>query len=179
LGRHVVVGWDNLCVALDPTWIGVIGAGIGAMAAGLTGLGTAVVQRLAARDQRKHDADEAKVKREADAEAAKAQREHEDALHRQQQAIDKLEQRRETITHWRTQLEEAGSVFTSWRARSPSSDQYRPNIVGQGWFEELRGYLPETSRYVGRTDVYCDPETVTALSIEISRIERRWTAEAD
>jgi hypothetical protein len=61
-------------MALEPAWIGVIGTGIGALVTGIPAFGSAVVQSVSARGQRKHEVQQAQAKREADAADAKRQR---------------------------------------------------------------------------------------------------------
>lgn len=178
----------NARVALDPLWIGVVGAGIGAFAGGLPTVWTAVVNAVSARGQRQHDAAEAKAQREADAAEAKAQREHENTLRRRQVAAQLLSERQVKIHSWRENLRYARNEHQSWQQGlmniegepSPVHRQRleRPNVVGEEWFEELRGLLPEDSVYRDTTAVFCDLDTVTELSQEIGRLEREWTAEA-
>ena len=160
---------------MEPAWIGVIGTGIGALAGGIPALGTAIVQSLSARAQRKHDAAEAAAKREADAAEAKARRDHEETVRRQQIATDMFQHRRATIADWREQLRVARNAYQYWEENRGRPE---PNIVGDEWFEELRAYLSPDSAYVARQEVNCDMRTVTALSIEIGRIEQEWTREA-
>ena len=163
-------------MALDSAWIGVIGTGIGALASGIPTFGTAVVQSLTARGQRKHDAAKAKEKREADAAEAKEQRDHDEAARRRQVATGMLQQRRSTIANWREQLRFSRNVHDTWKERGNHWGE--PNVVGEEWFEELRPHLAVESPYATSHEVHCDIETVTALSIQIGRIEREWTAEA-
>jgi hypothetical protein len=163
-------------VALEPAWIGVIGTGIGALATGLPNFGGAVVQAISARGQRKHETELATAKSESDTAEANTQREHEDALRRKQLAVDMLGQRRDTIANWREQLRFARNVREAWLCNDGIKVN-EPNVVGDEWFEELRPHLSPDSRYARAVVVNCDLETVTALSIEIGRIEREWTAE--
>lgn len=155
---------------------------------GLPTLGTAIVSGIGAGKQRKHDANEAKAKREADNAEAKAQREHQDAVRRRQVAADLLPQRQARIDAWRENLRVARNEVQSWQlelmhVEGEDEPRHRlreeqPNVVGEEWFEELRAHLPDDSMYRRAQSVFCDLETVTALALEVGRIERAWTAEA-
>jgi hypothetical protein len=163
---------------LDPAWIGVIGTGIGALASGLPAFGSAVVSSVSARGQRAHDAAQADAKREADAAEAKAQRDHEEAKQRRQQAAQMMDYRRATIADWREKLRHAHIEHNGWRSGNTNIAP-QPNVVSREWFEELRPHLSgDAQRFRTARAVYCDSATVALLSLEIGRIEREWTAEA-
>lgn len=157
-----------------------IGTGVGALASGLPKLGSVIVQGISARGQRKHDIEQAKVKREADAAEAEVQREHDDSVRRREIAVQMLQQRRALISRWREQLRYARDVYDVWlQGEKASNISYDPpNVVGDEWFEELRPHLSAESPYRMAIQVSCDISVVTALSIEIGRIEREWIAEA-
>jgi hypothetical protein len=148
-------------MALEPAWIGVIGAGIGALGAGIPALATAVVQSVSARGQRKHDAEQAKAKRDADAAEAKAQRDAE-------AAEAKAQRDRATIADWRTGI-------ASMPVEAPHTEYTRTS-----WYETLRPYLSQDGRNQlerPRT-VIVRPDTGRGLkdmfTREVDRIEREW-----
>ena len=144
-------------MALEPAWIGVIGTGIGAFAGGLPAFGTAVVQSVSARSQRKIDAEVAKAKLYAEAAEAKAQRDHEEAL-----------RRRATIADWRAGI-------ASMNVGAPHTEYTRTT-----WYETLRPYLLESERkqLESPRTVIVLPETGRGLKDRftgaVDRIEREW-----
>jgi hypothetical protein len=149
--------WENTGVALEPAWIGVIGAGIGAFASGIPAFGTAVVQSVSARGQRNHEAAQAKAKHDAEAAEAKAQRDHEETL-----------RRRATIADWRAGI-------ASMNIGAPHTEYTRTP-----WYETLRPYLSEAGRNQlerPRTIIVV-PDTGRGLkdmfTREVDRIEREW-----
>ncbi len=53
---------------------------------------------------------------------------------------------------------------------------------GDAWFEGLRPHLPtkgEAAKYRNAHEVHCDNPTLMLLSLEIGRIEKEWTEEAN
>ncbi|ETZ30989.1 hypothetical protein [Mycobacterium intracellulare] len=156
---------------MDSAWIGVIGTGVGALATGLPSLGSAIVQSLSARGQRKHDAEQARIKREADEAAAETEREQQAAEREAANAAELRAQRRQKIDGWRTDLCKAVEAEDEWRINN-YGDILRPNLIGSPWFEEIRGYLSEMFSYA--TEVHADGEMVGHLSRMISHLEREW-----
>ncbi len=158
-------------MALDPAWIGVIGTGIGAAASGLPSVVSSVVQSFSARGQRNHDAEQARITRQANDAAATAAREREASDRQATEAAGLQQQRRQKIAGWRAQLSAAVDAETDWRIND-YGEVLRPSLIGQPWFEELRGYLSEPFSFA--TNVYAEPEMIGHLSRLIVHLERQW-----
>lgn len=101
------------------------------------------------------------------------------ADHKHQMNMQLHTQRCEALQRWRTGLAGARDAYQQWacgeRAGAP------PNVVGDEWFEGLRPHLPttgDTARYRNAHEIHCDNPTLTLLSLEIGRLERDWTEEA-
>ena len=147
-------------MALEPAWIGVIGTGIGALLAGITAFGTAVVQSYNARGQREHDAAQAKANRDAEAAEANAQRAHEEGLRQRERQYDLLD---------------------SWRAgiAALESDDHT-EVLRTPWYETLRPHLAEEvlrQLEKPRTSIV-PPDSARGIKDlftgEVDRIERDW-----
>jgi hypothetical protein len=102
---------------------------------------------------------------------AKAQREHEITQREAAAALQQRDERRQTITRWRTALQNAADDEHEWEVKD-WGDIVRPNLIVALWFEELRPHLG--GRYDAVTRINATPETVTDLPREIARIEREW-----
>lgn len=145
------------------------------------------MQWLTARGQRAHDATQAELQRDADAAeaeaqraaeaaAALAQREFDEAARRREFAAGLLPDRRAKIEYWRESLFEAGKQNRQF----VGPEGQRPNVVGERWFEELRGHLTgeAAETYGDVATVRINNGAISELSDEITRIEREWIAEA-
>lgn len=88
-------------------------------------------------------------------------------------------QRCEAVRAWRAGLCAAGDDYRQWVADGRDGDP--PNVVGSEWFEGLRPRLPasgETAAFRNAHEVHVDNATLTALSLEIGRIEQEWVDHA-
>ena len=170
--------WDDDRVALDPAWIGVIGAGGGAA---IGAFGSALVewakvatqgkqQRLADAERRGHEAAEAKAQREADAAEKEAQRQHETAQREREHRAAERTERVEQMTEWREGLAAAHIEYEKWWAMrnadsKPASVHYtpEPNSVSAPWFQSLRRHLSSaTSAQLRSGDaIQCDNDMPT------------------
>lgn len=84
-------------------------------------------------------------------------------------------QRYEAVRTWRAGLCAAGNDYRQWVAGGRDGDP--PNVVGTEWFEGLRPRLPAsgaTAAFRNAHEVQLDNATLTALSLEIGRIEQQW-----
>jgi hypothetical protein len=100
--------------------------------------------------------------------------------HRHQMKMHLHAQRHEAVQRWRTGLAQARDAYRQWE-RGPRTGE-PPNVVGDEWFEALRPHLPatgEAAKFRPAHEVHCDNATLTLLSLEIGRIEREWTEEAN
>ncbi|OBI12288.1 hypothetical protein A5712_08000 [Mycobacterium sp. E2327] len=89
-------------------------------------------------------------------------------------------QRCDAIQRWRSGLANARDAYQQWACGPQAGDP--PNVVGDEWFEGLRPYLPTTGDAAAlRTahEVHCDNPTLALLSLEVGRIEKEWTNEAN
>ncbi|UNB54467.1 hypothetical protein [Mycolicibacterium sp. YH-1] len=132
----------------------------GSLITGVPASGAVIAQTLGARAQREHDAGEAKAQREADAaeqtasrdaEAAEnlAQRQYEAEQRRLQLAVEQLERRGVTVNEWREALRNANSSWAAWDFKQ-AQDIFKPRVIGELWFEELRPHLDPRNHLLRR-----------------------------
>ncbi|OBA70161.1 hypothetical protein A5641_14090 [Mycobacterium sp. 1554424.7] len=89
-------------------------------------------------------------------------------------------QRCDAIQRWRSGLADARDAYQQWACGPQNGDP--PNVVGDEWFESLRPYLPttgEAAEFRTAHEVHCDNPTLMLLSLEIGRVEKEWTHEAN
>lgn len=144
---------------MDPAWIGAMSALGGALVGATPPTITALVKRSSARDQRAHEL-----------------------------ALKLRARRDQLLAEWHEGLANSHRAYREWlvHVNRPGAQQEEfmnpdiPDAAGTAWFSKLQPYVSEAgdvADYCHASSIHCDQTVVTALSLEIGRIEQQWLAE--